>query len=221
MPTKDTSVTTAESRPSASDEREVDEDVQVVGDPLVRVVRAAVQQLQPVVGAVLHPVAEVALGEPAAPLDEQHLLEVLPVGDREDVDHREQRELAELPVELRLVLRLEGGVEIPVPGIEAHLVPDPGQRQRDHRDEQDQAFRALAGSPVGPDERPDAWGRKAFFAWSYLGSFLFSVAGSLQNGRGRARMPQCSRFTASGRRRSNRPDIFSYSCTRAAPMRAR
>jgi hypothetical protein len=142
--------------PERKRERVLDEQAQVFRDALVGIVGALVEERQAVMRLVLHPVGEEALGQPGAPLDLQHLLEVQAIDARDDVQHRDQGELAELPEELALVLVLQRVVEIVVPGVELHLDPHQHQGQTDHHGEQRQALAAFAGHPVRLRQCPES-----------------------------------------------------------------
>ena len=143
-------------QPDAQIERHVDEDAQVVRDALIRIVDAAVDELQPIVGAVLEPAHEEVLVQPGAPLDEQHLLQVEPVDAGDDPEHRQVGEAPELLEEFGLVLFLQRVVEILVPGIELHGQVHHPERQPDHGDGEEQAFVALLRDPVGLRQRPES-----------------------------------------------------------------
>jgi hypothetical protein len=123
--------------------RVVDEHVQVVGDALVRVVRAAVEELDAVVRLVLHPFLEEVIGEPGAPFDLQHLQEPQAIHRHDDPGEGEHAELPELVEKLRLILLLEGVVEIAVPVVELDLHVDHGEHQSDYKDEQAERPAAL------------------------------------------------------------------------------
>jgi hypothetical protein len=159
-------------RPEDADEREqchhrreqaepqgkgvVDEEPQVFSDALIRVVGAAIEELQPVVGALAQPVGEKALVQPGAPFDLQHLAQIQPVHGQADVGEREQREPAEQPVEIVEPLVLDGVVELVVPQVDLHVDPDQAERQADHRDEQRHPLGALLGNPIGFGQRPES-----------------------------------------------------------------
>jgi hypothetical protein len=96
------------------------------------------------------------LGEPAAPLDGQHLQEVQAIDGGHDVGEREQAELAELAEEFRLILVLQRVVEIVVPEVELHFQPDQHECQADDGGEQGEGLRALPGNPVGFRQRPES-----------------------------------------------------------------
>jgi len=143
-------------KPERKGERVLDEQAQIFRDALVGIVGALVEKRQAVMRLVPHPVDQEALGQPGAPLDLQHLLEVQAVDGRDDVQHRDQRELAELPEELGLVLVLQRVVEIVVPGVELHLDPHQRERQPDHHGEQREALAAFAGHPVRLRQCPES-----------------------------------------------------------------
>jgi hypothetical protein len=134
-----------------------------VRDALVRVVDAcgrrragARHELHAVMRLVLHPVGEEALGEPGAPLDLQHLLEIALVDHDDDPGECEQREHADLAEELGAVPVLQRVIKVVVPGVELHLHVDRHQREPDDRREQRQALRALLRHPVRLGKGPES-----------------------------------------------------------------
>ena len=142
-------------QPDAELERLVDEEAQILGDALVRIVDAAVGELQPVIGAVAKPLGEEVLVEPGTPLDLQHLLQVDPVDAGDDPEHGDDGEAQELREEPGLVLLLQRVVKILVPEVELHLERHDGDRQPDHRGKQCEAFPALRRNPIRLRQCPE------------------------------------------------------------------
>src|SRR5262249_11571784 len=134
----------------------IDEEVQVLRNALVGVVGAAVEELHAVVRLVLYPILEEVVSEPGAPLDLQHLQEPLPVYGHDDPNESEHTELAELEDEIRLVLLLEGVVEIAPPVVEQDIHVDHGKHQSDNEDEQAERLAALLRHPVGLGKCPES-----------------------------------------------------------------
>ena len=86
MTTKEASVTIALNSPTPIVQRSLDEQLDVVGDALVRVVGGIALQLHAIMVGVLQPFAEIVTGHPAAPADLKPLVEIKLI-DREH-DHR-------------------------------------------------------------------------------------------------------------------------------------
>jgi len=101
-------------------------------------------------------VGQEALGQPGAPFDQQHLLEIQPVHRGDDEDQREEREHAELEEKIQLVARLERVVEVPVPGVELQLQPDQRHGEPHYGGEQGQADAALFRHPIGSRDGPES-----------------------------------------------------------------
>ena len=85
----ETRVTTELNRPSDKTEADRREAVEIVGDALIRVVGRRLVKLHPVIGLIVEPVAQKALGQPAAPADMQYLPQIKRI-DRIDDQSRTQ-----------------------------------------------------------------------------------------------------------------------------------
>ena len=79
----------SDSRPSAIVSVCVGEIVDVLLDPLLRIVGSVADQLHPVVYALAQPVADVDAGQPPAPADRQVLAEPKTIYGHYDVDEDE------------------------------------------------------------------------------------------------------------------------------------
>ena len=76
MTTNEASVTIALKQADAERQRLIDEQLDVLGDALVRVVGGVAQQLHAVVIGVMQPFAEIAGRHPAPPADLKPLIEI-------------------------------------------------------------------------------------------------------------------------------------------------
>src|SRR3954468_24253953 len=81
-------------------QRDPCEILDIVFDPLLRVVGAAAKNLQPVVRALLQPQIQKALGQPAAPADLEHLAQVRAVDLEDDCREYDHSELGDQEQEL-------------------------------------------------------------------------------------------------------------------------
>jgi len=133
--------------------RPVDEKLQVVGDPLVRVVESTAIELEMVVRSIGEPLADEAVGEPAPPADLQHLLEVGLVDRDHDEDRGENAEVRELVRKMPDVAVLESVVETIVPAGEQHVHVHEAQVHRHDRGEQRARGPAVFRRPVGTSQR--------------------------------------------------------------------
>ena len=142
------------------------EEVQVLLDPLVGVVRMAAiagvaGQFEPVEGLVRQPAGHVVVGHPYAPAQLQDLREVELVDRDHDVDQRQPAEAADLLPEHGLVLVLQRVVEHAVPLVDLHQHVDRAQVERHDGREQPSGFPLLVGIEVGRGQRRDAAKRLA------------------------------------------------------------
>jgi hypothetical protein len=140
----------------AQAQRQLDEQAQVLGDALVGVIRAAVEQLQLVIRAPGEPVLQVALVQPLAPLDLEHLAQIGAIYGEADIKERKEGEQPDEAVELVGALFLDDVIEIVVPSVEPDVQIHQPERQPDHRGEQQEALAALLRHPVGLGERPES-----------------------------------------------------------------
>jgi hypothetical protein len=143
-------------QPEAEAERAGREDPQVLGDPLVGVVRRAVVEREPVVGSVVEPVADEPPRQPGSPAHLEHLGEVQPVDRADDVDRSQEAELEEQRRERREVALLEHLVELPVPLVEQDQDVDAAERERDDHRQQHPGAPPLLRAPVDGDQPPGA-----------------------------------------------------------------
>ena len=96
---KENSVTTEFKRLEPDIQRSVDEQVDVLGDALVRIVGGVALQLHAVVIGAVQPFAEIVPGQPAPPANLQPLIEVELVDGKHDGDRRQHTKDADLPDE--------------------------------------------------------------------------------------------------------------------------
>jgi hypothetical protein len=89
---------------------------------LVGIVRLSGQKLHPIVGALRQPTLQVALGEPAAPANLEHLVEVDLVDRKDNVKTGEPGESNQLVEKDGVVLVLQGIVEGVIPLMRRTLI---------------------------------------------------------------------------------------------------
>ena len=99
------------------------EPVEIVRNPLIRVVGRRLVQLHPVIGLVFEPVAQEALRQPAPPADMQYSPQIRGIDANYDKCQREPSEDRKLPPELRPIVLLKRVIEIIVPIIEPNVEP--------------------------------------------------------------------------------------------------
>ena len=141
---------------ASNEEREGvgDEELNVLGNALVRVVGLVCDELHTIVGAVGQPGAEVAFGEPAAPADLEHLIEIELV-DREHDEHaHEPADPDELLAKHHRVLCLEGAEEVIVPLIQEDAQIDHPEREGHDHEQQPPSRPAILRKPVRADHFP-------------------------------------------------------------------
>ena len=102
----------------------LDEQLDVVGHALVRVVGGVALQLHAVVIGVMQPFAEIFDGHPFAPADLEPLVEVELVDCKHDGGGRERDEEEDLADEAVPVLLLQRIVEAVAPLVEQHVIAD-------------------------------------------------------------------------------------------------
>ncbi len=117
---KETIVTEALSSCRPIVERLLDEDPDVLGNALVRVVGGIAQQLHAIVVGVGEPVIEIDASQPAPPADLQPLIEIELVDSDQNQDGGQHAEITELVDEDVPVAILQRVVEHVVPGVEQH-----------------------------------------------------------------------------------------------------
>ena len=106
------------------------------------------QQLHSIVGALSQPALQVALGEPAASANLQHLVEVDLVDGKDDVKTGEPGESNQLVEKYGVVLVLQGVVEAVIPLIEKDIDIDDRQVEHDHGKQEPARCPAVLREPV-------------------------------------------------------------------------
>ncbi len=97
-----------------------DEQVHILADPLVRVVHLLPEHFQPVVSLMLEPPVDVPVSEPAPPVQHQHLLEIVGIDRKDDVDESQHRKPLQLVEDFFCLVILESGIESVVPLVQQH-----------------------------------------------------------------------------------------------------
>ncbi len=98
----------------------VDEQFDVVGDALIRVIGDIALQLHAVVVGVIQPLHEIALRHPFAPPDLQPLVQIELINRERDEGCGQHAEITDLVDEIVPVAFLQGIVKAVVPGIQQH-----------------------------------------------------------------------------------------------------
>ncbi len=132
------------------------EQPQILGDALVRVVGIQAQHLHVVIALVAQPVAQPVFGQPLAPADLQHLLQVVAIDRDDDEGGGNGAEGEQQGLEGIEILLLQRVVEVVVPGIEPHAQAHAGQVQHDDRRQQadrDRPFAAIG--EIGAGQKPE------------------------------------------------------------------
>ena len=130
------------------------EPVEIVRNPLIRVVGRRLVQLHPVIGLVFEPVAQEALRQPAPPADMQYSPQIRGIDANYNKCQREPSEDRKLPPELRPIVLLKCVIEIIVPIIEPNIEPNSDQVERDDGGEQPNCRPFLIRLPVWPGKVP-------------------------------------------------------------------
>src|ERR1700733_14750785 len=133
---------------NAESQRAGDKLGHVVGYALVGIVRLSGQQLHSIVGALRQPAPQVALGEPAAPANLEHLVEVDLVDGKDNVKTGEPGESNQLVEKDGVVLVLQGVVEGIVPLIEKDIDIDDREVEHDHGKQEPARCPAVLRGPV-------------------------------------------------------------------------
>ena len=97
-----------------------DEQVHILTDPLVRVVHLLPEHFQPVIGLMLEPPVDVPVGEPAPPVQHQHLLEIVGIDRQDNVEESQHRKPLQLVEDLFCLVILESRIERIVPLVQQH-----------------------------------------------------------------------------------------------------
>ena len=142
-------------------QRSLDEQLDVVGEALIRVIGRVSLQLHAVVVRAVKPLAEIFGGHPVAPADLQPLIEIELV-DRQHDQHGGQHGKDDgLPDKAAPVLLLQRVVETVAPQVQHHVVSDQRQLDADHRGEQAAAGPFVFGSEIRGSYSPHDGERRA------------------------------------------------------------
>jgi hypothetical protein len=133
----------------------VDEDLQIFGDTLIRVVGLRPRDRHRVVSAIGQPVLEIFVSEPAPPAHLQKLREIKRIHVHDDPHTSQQGKAQDLPIELGFVLVLERVEEQVLPCIDLHVHVDHAQREREDCEQQQARDDFLLRKPVGLEQGPE------------------------------------------------------------------
>ena len=139
----------------AQRQRAVDEEIDVLGDALVRIVGGIAEKLHAVMVAAAEPMIEILPRHPFPPADLEPLIEIELIDREHDIgagQRREQQQLADEAVPVALLQRV---VEPGVPLIDQDVDGDDRKLDGDHGSEQDAARLAVLGKEVRTGEPPD------------------------------------------------------------------
>ena len=136
-------------------QRALDEEVDVLGDALVRVVGGIAEKLHAVVVGVGKPTVEILPRQPAPPADLQPLVQVELIDREHDERRRQRAEEQQLPDEVVPVALLQRVVEPVIPLIEHDVDRHGRQFDGDDCAKQDAAGPAVLGDEIGTGKPPD------------------------------------------------------------------
>lgn len=131
------------------------EGVDVLGDPLVRVVDLGAG-VQPVVHPVAQVGGEVVAGQPAPPAQAEGVADVVVEGVGGHRHHQQHQALADRRPEPRLVVGGQRRGEFAGLGVEEHREQGLTEEQRDEERQQPQGAPPAVAEPVGPGNLPEA-----------------------------------------------------------------
>ena len=157
---KETSVTVELSSCNPMVSVKCDELPDVLGNALVRVVGGVAQELHAVVIGALHPMIEVARGQPAPPADLQPLIEIELIDREQNEGRRQHAEIAELVDEDVPVSVLQRIVETGIPLVEQHRDGHDRQFDGNHRRQQQAAGPAILRTEIRAGNSPDGGERR-------------------------------------------------------------
>ena len=135
--------------------RAVDEQPDVLGNALVRVVGDVAQELHAIMVGAVEPVAEIPDRHPPPPADLQPLIEIELINREHDEHRREHAEILELAHERIPIVILDRVEEPRVPLVDEHLDRHEAELDADHAREQDAPRPAVLGTKVGQSQAPD------------------------------------------------------------------
>ena len=147
----------------ADRQRVLHEQLQVLGDALVRVVGAVTEQLHAVVVGGIEPLPQVGLRHPAPPPDLQPLRDIELVNRENGVDGRQHAEEQDGTDESVPVVILQGIIKTIVPLVEDDLNRHERKLDDDHRPEQRPPRPAVVRAKVGNGQPPDCGYRRGEF----------------------------------------------------------
>ena len=124
------------------------EQADVFTDTLVRVVCGRAEHLEAVIGLMLQPFVDIPVGEPAAPVDDQHLLQVKSVHGQNNINKCQPAEMKQLGKNFFFLIILQGAVKNIVPLVQLHQHEHYAQGQDDDCKEQQVRLLFLFTLPV-------------------------------------------------------------------------
>ena len=146
--------------PHRKRERQLHKLPDVLRYALVGIVRALGERFELVVRAILHPACEIAIREPCAPFDLQHLPQIDGVDGDGDMHEGESGKLADERPEKLVLVSLQGVVKLVVPIVDQDEHADRNEIQRDDDGEKPSRLPLLLGKPIAANDRaadaPDA-----------------------------------------------------------------
>ncbi len=141
-------------------ERPLDEQFDVVGDALVRIVGRIALQLHAIMIGAVQPFAEIMFGQPAPPADLQPLIEVELVDGKSDEARRQHAKDADLPDEHVPIVFLQAGIEAVAPLVQQDVDRDQCEFDRDHGGKQPAARPFVLGTEIGGGDAPHGGERR-------------------------------------------------------------
>src|SRR5450755_775172 len=145
----------------ADTQRLIDEQLDVVGETLIRVIGRITLKLHSVMVRVVQPLAEIFGGHPAAPADLKPLIEIELVDRKHDKDGCQDRKDYDFPNKTVPVLLLQGVVETIAPLVHQHIVSNQRQLDGDHRGKQAAASPLVFGTEIWRGNPPYGGERRA------------------------------------------------------------
>jgi hypothetical protein len=135
-------------------QRCIDEQFDVVGDALIRVIGRIPLKLHAVVVRVVQPLTQIFSRHPLAPADLEPLIEVELIDRQHDAYGCQHTKDDGFPDKAVPVLLLQGVVETIAPLVEQHAVCDQCQLDRNHRSEQHPAGKFVLGAEIRHGDSP-------------------------------------------------------------------
>ena len=112
---------------------------------------------------MVQPLVNVFIGQPAAPVDDQHLLQVKGVHGQDDINKSQPAEMEQLRKNFFFFIILQRAVKNIVPLVELHQHEHHAQGQRNDGQQQQIGFFLFLTLPIRFGQRPDIFNKADAF----------------------------------------------------------